>query len=428
MISMISPMGDRITVATAFAQTLWITQKGRSRHGFERWQKARLQTWLRHDLPRVPFYAKADPQLVTLPVIDKAIMMARFADFNQAGISAPDGWRAFHTTGETNGVSIGASTGTSGNRTLYAVTKAEQFRWLGTILAKTVPGFLWRPERVAVLLPQVSALYDNANRSSRINLKFFDLNAGPESWLSALETFAPSTIIAPPRVLRYFAEQDTQLAPRKIYAGGETLDPVDRAIIETRFGLTLGQIYMASEGLFAVSCAHGRLHLAEDANYFEFEAAGDTLVSPLVTSFQRRFQILARYRMNDLLDMGAANCTCGSPLRVVNEVVGRMDDVFVFERTGQRDVLITPDILRNVVLSSAAEITDFRVQRTGVADIVLTLTPDLSNEAATAAKTALETLFLARNLAPQITISRSPLDFRIGPKLRRVENCYRVKR
>jgi hypothetical protein len=90
-------------------------------------------------------------------------------------------------------------------------------------------------------------------------------------------------------------------------------------------------------------------------------------------------------------------------------------------------MLITPDVIRNTVLNSAPEITDFRVQRTGAADIVLTLQPDLQDAKVNAAKTALETLFQTRNLNPRITVTRAKLEYRRGPKLRRVENCYRIE-
>ncbi|TIX93818.1 MAG: CoF synthetase, partial [Mesorhizobium sp.] len=109
--------------------------------------------------------------------------------------------------------------------------------------------------------------------------------------------------------------------------------------------------YMATEGLFAVTCRQGGLHLAEDSVFFEFEPAGDGLVTPLVTAFRRQTQIMARYRMNDLLRLSEQPCNCGSPLRCVDEVVGRMDDVFRLESVAGQ-VLLTPDILRNAVLKA----------------------------------------------------------------------------
>lgn len=418
-------MSSRLRIASAFVQTLWTARAGRSRAAFERWQSIRLQRWLEHSLPAVGFYQGATPRLDTLPIIDKTTVMADFADFNRGRIGAEEGWRAFETTGRIGKISVGASTGTSGNRALYAVDACDQDRWLGTILAKAAPRFLVEPERVAVVLPQNSALYDGANHSRLLRLKFFDLRRGIETWLPELETFAPTTIVAPPRVLRHLAEHGERLKPRRLFAGGETLDPIDRALIEHRFGRTLGQIYMATEGLFAVSCAHGVLHLAEDANAFEFEPVADGLVAPRVTCFRRQFQIMARYRMNDLLRLSDRPCGCGSPLRVVDEIVGRLDDAFVFDRTDGMRILVTPDVMRNAVLGAARTITDFRILREGPEQVALVLEPKLAAESAKAAQDALANVFSKRGLSPKVVLRREAMAFEPHRKLRRVENLLR---
>lgn len=165
-------------------------------------------------------------------------------------------------------------------------------------------GFWWRTGRVAILLPQLSALYSGANRMPGIRLAFFDLRDGAKQWLTRLESLAPTTMVAPSRVLRHLAEY-ARLTPLHL-CRGETLDPAERQVIKAWFGMPLGRIHMATEGLFAVACRHGRLHLAEDANYIEFEPVGDGLVSRLITSFQLWFQSVARYRMIGLLRLRVA--------------------------------------------------------------------------------------------------------------------------
>ncbi|TYC79854.1 CoF synthetase [Stappia sp. BW2] len=419
-------MSGRFQTGVAFAETLWTSRRGRSRQAFEDWQKRRLDAWLRQSLPKVDFYRDAPPRLDQLPIIDKAIVMSRFEAFNRARITTEAGWQALETGGQINGINIGASTGTSGNRGLYAITAAERFRWLGTILAKTLPGFLWHPERVAILLPQSSSLYESPTKLRQLQLRFFDLRQGIAAWQDDLETFGPTTIVAPPRVLRHLAETSNRLSPRKLYAGAETLDPVDRVAIEQRFGLTLGQIYMATEGLFAVTCAHGRLHLAEDANFFEFEPIANGLVTPLVTGFRRDFQIMARYRMNDLLRLSSEPCTCGSPLQALDDVVGRMDDIFVFANAAGVDVPVTPDILRNAVLDASRVISDFRLVQEDDGSVTLLLPPDLPDTSAEAARMALGKTLSTQGLTPEISLRRERLPLESSRKLRRVE-C-RLKR
>ncbi|MDX8433825.1 CoF synthetase [Mesorhizobium abyssinicae] len=402
----------------SFVLTRWVSRK--SRPAFERWQAATLCRWLDHDLPLAPFYGQAPRQLGDLPVTDKALLMANFERFNIGGVSARDAWAAASADGRLGDLTVGASTGTSGNRGLFVISEAEKYRWLGTILAKAAPDLLWRGMRVAVILPQNTGLYDSARKSRRIDLRFFDLTLGPEHWRATLEDLRPTVIIAPPKMLRHFATSGFRLSPQRVFSAAETLDPVDRPVIENFFRLPLDQIYMATEGLFAVTCRQGGLHLAEDSVFFEFEPAGDGLVTALVTAFRRQTQIMARYRMNDLLRLSEQPCKCGSPLRCVDEVVGRMDDVFRLESAAGQ-VLLTPDILRNAVLKADRRIDDFRLVQSATDAIELRLAPDLADEAAAAAHQAVLALLAARKAMATVDLVRAPLPLETGRKLRRVE-------
>lgn len=399
--------------------TRWHTRSGEDRDRFLAWQAQQLDHWLKHDLPKVDFYDAPPKTLDALPIMDKASVMENFAALNQGKITADEGWEAFKKDGRIGAITIGASTGTSGNRALYAITDTERMDWLGSILAKALPGFWFRRERVAILLPQNSALYDGANQTRMMKLRFFDLAEGAETWANDLADFNPTTIVAPPRVLRHLAERNSPIRPKRLFAGGETLDPVDQNLIETHFDRPLGQIYMATEGLFAVSCAKGKMHLTEDANFFELEPVEGGLVSPVITSFRRSFQIMARYRMNDLLRISDEACDCGSPLTVVDEIVGRMDDAFEF---GTR--LVTPDVLRNAVLDAAREITDFRIIRSGETALELHLADNISGACAALAQGALEGVLRARGLKIDVSVTRAPIGFEAERKLRRVENRW----
>lgn len=402
----------------SFAVTGWVSCK--SRKDFERWQKRALRRWLDRDLPLAPFYGKAPHHLDELPVTDKALLMAEFERFNICRVSARDAWAAASADGRLGDLTVGASTGTSGNRGLFIISEAEKYRWLGAILAKAVPDLLWRRQRVAVILPQNTGLYDSARKSRRVDLRFFDLTLGPENWRAALEDFAPTVIIAPPKMLRHFAAAGFRLKPVRVFAAAETLDPVDRPVIETFFGRPLDQIYMATEGLFAVTCRQGGLHLAEDSVFFEFEPVGDGLVTPLVTAFRRQTQIMARYRMNDLLRLSEAPCRCGSPLRTVDEIVGRMDDVFRLASV-HGPILVTPDILRNAVVKADRRIDDFRLIQTAPDAVELRLAPGLAENAATAALEAVRALLALRQATVSVDLVRAPLPLETSRKLRRVE-------
>ena len=401
-----------VAVFRAFLHARWLQARLKTRAALEAHQQRGLRAWRSH-------LAASFPHLTgEALVMDKARLMADFPAYNQGQITA-DEVRAALDTGEVRpGVACGASTGTSGNRGLYVITDQERYRWLGTILAKGLPDVWRRRHRVAVILPQNSALYQAGNQSRWLKLAFYDLRDGPEAWGAALEAFGPTVVIAPPKVLRWLAENADldRLRPRRLYAGAETLDPPDRRIIEENFGLRLGQIYMATEGLFGVSCSHGTLHLTEDFVRFDLEPVGEGLVSPRMTDFSRRYQVMSRYQMNDLLQLSDKPCACGSPLQAVEAVVGRQDDVFWFD-----EIMVTPDVLRNAVLNADPSIEDFRLRQGTDGRVELALPLGLSEMVKAAALQGVETLLKRRGVEASVGLAELDQADLYARKLRRVE-------
>lgn len=415
--------------ASAFLRTRWLARRLKTPEDVRRWQDRRLAHWLRTAAPRVGAFAgSAATRLEALPVMDKAILTAGFAAYNRPGITAGE-VRAAIDAGEdrVRGHPIGQSTGTSGNRGYYVISDAERFVWLGTILAKALPDIAWRRHRVALALPGFSTLYRSAEHGRRISLRFFDLGLGVDAWADALARFAPDVIVAPPKVLRRLAEGG-RLGARHLFSGAEVLDPLDRAVIEAATGARVREIYMATEGLFGVGCPHGTLHLAEDAVRFEWLAAGETgLVTPLVTDFTRRTQIMARYRMNDLLALSDMPCPCGSPLQAVARVEGRQDDVFELRGAGGGWRMVTPDVLRNAVVDADRAIADFRIVQTAADRVAVSLDPALPADCDARVVASLAALFERMGVVPPaITVSRGlTVDF--DRKLRRVRREWRQR-
>ncbi|MEM8811074.1 MAG: CoF synthetase [Pseudomonadota bacterium] len=415
------------TAIGSFATTLLLSRQSLSRTRFERVRERALNHWLAHDLPKALYYGAAPQSLSDLPIIDKAIVMEAFERFNIHGVTAADAWAAADGSGQIGSLTLGASTGTSGNRGLFVISDTERFRWLGTILAKTMADLLWRRQRVAIMLPRNTRLYESARATGRVQLRFFDLTRSNGTWLTDLVDFDPTVVVAPPKILRSLAEDRVAISPLRLFSAAETLDPVDRPVIETYFQRRLDQIYMATEGLFAVTCRRGGLHLAEDSVFFEFESAGNGLVSPIVTAFRRQTQIMARYRMNDLLRLSETRCPCGSPLRTVDEIVGRMDDVFHLSSPGG-NLTITPDVLRDAVLGADRRIDDFRLVQTAHDAIELRLDPDLPNGVADAAMGKVRSLLNDRGARARIRLVPTRLTFRTDRKLRRVARCIKADR
>lgn len=400
----------------AFFRTRHLAHSLRTRADVVAWQDRQLARFLRDAIPQVEAFAGLRPtSLDQLPEMDKAMLMASFADYNRPRITA-DEVRTALARGEdrVRGMCIGQSTGTSGNRGYYVISEAERFEWLGVILAKALPDILWRRHRVALALPGFSTLYRSAEKSGRVQLRFFDLAQGVDAWADDLAAFDPDTIVAPPKVLRRLAETGL-LAAQRIFSGAEVLDPLDRQVIEAATGQKVREIYMATEGLFGVACPLGTLHLAEDAVKLEWRASGETgLVTPLVTDFTRRVQVMARYRMNDLLELADTPCACGSPLKPVARIEGRQDDVF--ELAGR---MVTPDVLRNAVVDADRRILDYRLLQTGPAAVEVHLDPTLPEESEQLVAASLQGLFARLDVNASIAFKRG-LSVDYDRKLRRI--------
>ena len=413
----------------AFANTRRLARRLRSRDDVLRWRDARLRRFVRHVAPHAPYYAALGAErLDELPIVDKAAMMANFEAFNTRGVTYQHAREALDRGDDrVGGLVVGQSTGTSGNRGVFVISEAERFTWLGVILAKALPDFPFVRHKVALALPGYSQLYASAAETSRLAIRFFDLALGVHRWRGDLIAFAPDTIVAPPKVLRALAEAGG-FAPRNVFSGAEVLDPLDREIITAAFGTPVCEIYMATEGLFGVGCAHGVLHLAEDVVAFEWAPAADgsDLVTPIVTDFTRSVQIMARYRMNDLLRLSPAPCACGSPLQAVVSIDGRQDDIFRLPpANGETLVMVTPDVVRNAVVDADRRILDFRVVQVGASQVELSLDVELAAEAALAARGALRAALVKAGAASVEVSLKAGLAAPMDSKLRRVRRDWR---
>lgn len=412
---------------TAFLQTLRLKRRLKTRQDLLIWQDKQIARWLKDGVAKVDYYRNHDiSSLKKLPIVDKQTMMNAFEAFNQPRIKAETIRTLLQEQKQIPGYTIGMSTGTSGNRTLYIISEKERFQWLGVILAKLLPSYPRTRARIAVALPTATPLYQSANHLWRLKLQFFDLNKGLGEVAADLSAYQPDTLIAPPHLLAYLADNNVKLPLKRIFSGAEVLDPCDREKINAHFGVALKEIYMASEGLLATPCSHGKLHLCEDVMHFSFEPVGnDGLVTPIITDFVRRTEIMARYRMNDILRLSNTPCPCGSPLQVVEEVIGRMDDVFPLKSRSGQIIPLTPDIMRNTVLDASPAIQDFRLLYETDGTIRLALPADIDNADAQKAQKALSALLKKLNVEAPIHLELKKLTSPQKGKLRRIENRNR---
>ena len=373
---MIAAAADATRIGYHFLQARW---RGATLRGpaLRRFQEQRARRIVAYTWRHAPFYrahwAGHDPRRWrTLPLVDKGLMMAHFDGFNTRGIGRDTALavalraeqsRDFRPT--LGGLTVGLSSGTSGHRGLFLADAWEQATWAGTILARTIHRLEPRRLRVAFFLRSNSNLYERIG-GLLVQFRFFDLMLPLPDAVAGLDAFGPDIVVGPPSLLGLLAtarERGTlHIAPERLIAVAEVLEPQDAARLRAVFGAPVHQIYQATEGLLAVSCAAGALHIQEDAVVLQFaRLPGDgARVTPIVTDLWRRTQPIIRYRLNDVLQLDPAPCRCGSPFRVIRAVEGRCDDTCYFaDAAGGRRPFFA-DTIRRMILLAAPGIADYQ--------------------------------------------------------------------
>ncbi|WP_226342649.1 F390 synthetase-related protein [Deinococcus sp. AJ005] len=337
-----------------------------------------------------------------LPPVGKAEMMAHFDQLNTAGLHLKDVLEIARRAEDTRDftptlptprgpVTVGLSSGTSGNAGAFVVSRAERLQWAGVVLRHLLPAFplgLLKRQRVAFLLRADGGLYRSVG-SGRLDFNFLDLLRPLDELAAELSAYDPTLLIGPPSVLRALLDAGATVQPERVVSVAEVLEDDDRAALERGFGPVV-QVYQATEGLLGLPCRHGNLHLNEAHVHFDFEAAGDGYLRPILTDLRRTTQPMVRHRLDDLLVL-ADGCSCGLASCRVLRVAGRQDDALDLPGASGR-VTIWPDFLRGA-MNRVPGLREYRVEQTGPAELRLLiqpLTPEIRQEACAQVRRALE--------------------------------------
>jgi len=380
-----SALADKWLMLRHFVQARW-SLRFTQRDQLEAWQQKSLAYYFKHILPRAAYYADLQINTIAqLPYMDKAAMMAEFARRNSANISTEDAQtialqaeqsRDFSPTlihPDLGELTVGLSSGTSGQRGLFLVSREERLRWAGILLAKTLPIsllkqilFFWRrPLSIAFFLRANSNLYNTLN-SRRIDFGFYDLLQGVDKYVEQLNQQQPHALVAPPTVLRRLAELRLQgeltINPQHILSVAEVLEPDDAQLITTAFAQTPHQIYQATEGFLAYTCERGNLHLNEAQIYIEKEWLDETRFQPVITDFSRTTQIIARYKLNDILRIAETPCACGRAETTIAAIEGRADQILHLPNLQNNKVTaIFPDVVRRAIMLVNPPVKEYRI-------------------------------------------------------------------
>ncbi|WP_223067235.1 F390 synthetase-related protein [Paenibacillus caui] len=418
----------------------------KNRDRFEQWQSRRIKRFLKNIIPKSRFYSSFYKGLniedwQQLPTINKQIMMDHFDQLNLYGIKKEEAFKiAFEAeksrdfSPQLGDVTIGLSSGTSGNRGLFLVNSKERAVWAGAILAKVLPDGLFAQERVAFFLRANSNLYETVH-SKRIQFKFYDILYPVEKHVEELNSYQPTILAAPPSILTKLAHKIQQgqlfIHCKKVISVAEVLEPIDERFIQEQFKQTVHQVYQATEGFLATTCKYGTLHLNEDIisiqkEYIDMESGR---FMPIITDFTRTSQPIIRYRLNDILTERKDPCPCGSCFTAIHSIEGRTDDIFYLRsKTDDQFIEIFPDFIRREVMMTSNQIKEYQVDQTSpdVIELYLNFGDHCKNESIVAALISnLTRLFTSMNcIVPNMVFMGEISEQSSGKKLRRVQRKF----
>lgn len=162
-----------------------------------------------------------------------------------------------------------------------------------------------------------------------------DPAAAPELFREEVERYRPQCLVAAPSQLRRLLERLESPPPlRAVLSSAEPLPDELRADLAGRWGCAVFDHYGLTETGYGggVECpAHDGYHLRKADLYWEVvdpfsgEPLPDGTPGEVVfTTLTRRAMPLVRYRTGDLAAMLPGPCACGSPLRRLSRIRGRL--------------------------------------------------------------------------------------------------------
>ena len=361
----------------------------KNRKDLERWQNGKISDFLNKIKHHSDFYAnniRKHGSWKNFPYLNKKIMMENFDQLNTVGLKKDDAFQvAFEAENSRDfssmvgNITVGLSSGTSGNRGLFVASSEERAKWVGYVLAKVI-GSIKKPQKIAFFLRANSNLYSSV-KSSKLDFNYFDMKESIKDNLKKLNDYQPDIIVSPPSMLRMIAQaQETKeisVHPHKIISVAEVLESTDKEYIKKVFKQIIHQAYQCTEGFLASTCNYGTLHFHEDIVKIEkdYIDSEKTKFFPVITDFTRTSQPIIRYRLNDIIVEKKEPCQCGSIFTAIDHIEGRSDDIFYFHNQENKIIPIFPDFFRRAVItiSESEEINEYVVEEEDINKLLVRL-------------------------------------------------------
>ena len=344
-------------------------------------QRDRLADIVNHARAASPYYRRLYQHLpnnvvdvTSLPVTDKAVLMANFDDWSTDREITLEKARAFAADSSLIGerflgkYTLATTSGTTGRPGIFVsdddamrITTAIMLRmlrsWLGVSDVAAIAAAGGRLAMVADVghhsATSVAAARFTRLQRQRERVQILSVRSPLAELVQQLNEFQPAVVAPYASMARLLAsEQEVgRLRIRPVLvalvAEGLPLPEYDR--IAKAFDTIVGNSYAATECPFlSFSCKANWLHVNADWVFIEPVdrdchpvAEGTQSYTVLVTNLANRLQPILRYDLGDSILMRPDRCECGSPLPAIR-VRGRSADVLLFAADAGGEVAVPP--------------------------------------------------------------------------------------
>ena len=381
-----------------------------------------------------PFYKSyITSSFENFPVLEKKDFLKNFDLINTKSIKylnavkvalKAENTRNFKPT--INDITVGLSTGTSGNKSVFLASENERAYWTAAVIDRVL-GLSFKKRKIAFFLRANSNLYESVN-SKWINFNFFDLLISNEKNLERLQSLDPTILVAQTSMLLVIADavqnKGLKINPDKIISVAEVLSNEDKGYLEKIFCKKIHQVYQCNEGFLAHTCEKGNLHFNEDFLIIEKEYL-DTEKKrfyPIITDLERITQPVIRYKLDDIIHE-KFDCDCSLNSTAIEMIEGRKDDALKFLNSKGKEVVVFPDFIRRAIVFSDDNIINYSL--TQIKENTVNLFVDGKLEYFEKAKKSILELLEKFKISDIHIHKVDTLDHIKGTKLRRIKNEFK---
>ena len=322
---------------TQFTSTQWQAWQAQTLKEFLA-EVAQLVLYYRQTWTEAEKKSAAAGRLEDLPLLEKDAVRADAYAFLRADCPRKQ-LQTFYTSGST-GTPIASLWTVQELRASMAVREARSARWAGVSFEQpraTFSGRMVEPD------PASQGPFYRFNLAERqVYLSPFHLRPDTaRQYVAALRKHKVEWLtgyaVSYYLLAQFILAEGIAVPPLKaVITTSEKVTEEMRAVMERAYGCQVYEEYSTVENvLFASACKHGRLHVSPDVGVVEILRPDGSTCAPgeigevVATGLLRRTQPLVRFRLGDLAAWAKDDtpCPCGVSLPVIEEVIGRLEDV-----------------------------------------------------------------------------------------------------